>query len=474
MGGDTLHALDACALGERYDRQEVTPVDVIDALLARIERLNPVLNAFITVTAQTARAQARQAAHELRHGKRRGRLHGIPVAIKDVIHTRGVRTTIGSSFYRDFLPQDDAPVVERLKQEGAILIGKTHTHEFAFAPVMSDNAFFGRCRNPWDLQRIAGASSGGSGVAVAAGLATLAVGTDTTGSVRIPASLCGIVALKPTRGIVDCRGVFPVAASLDTVGPMTRSVRDAALALGAMTGAAPLRDFPDDLRGVRIGVLEEHFNPPLDADVRMLALAAIDALRARGATVENVSIPLTEQAPGISGVMLGWEVAQVHGQRLRERPEGFGPDTLERLRSSLQYTADDYARARRQQAELTDHVRRVMERYDVLVGPTMPIAAPAFGQEMERIGGDSVPLVSLFARFTRLHSLTGFPALTVPCGLCRDGRPAGLQISGRAHDEAMVLRVGAAYERATPSISAALGRPRGIAEVLPAETGTPC
>jgi aspartyl-tRNA(Asn)/glutamyl-tRNA(Gln) amidotransferase subunit A len=255
---------------------------------------------------------------------------------------------------------------------------------------------------------------------------------------------------------------------------MTRSVRDAALALGAMTGASPAAAFGSDLRGVRIGVLAEHLDPPLDAEVRMLALAAIDALRAQGATVETVSIPMTDQAPGISGVMLGWEVARVHAQRLRERPEGFGADTLARLRSSLQYTDDDYARARRQQADLTDHVRRVMERFDVLVGPTMPIAAPAFGQEMEAMGGDSHPLVSLFARFTRLHSLTGFPALTVPCGLCGDGRPAGFQISGRPLGDATVLRVGAAYERATPSTSAAHGRPRGIAEAVASQTGTPC
>jgi aspartyl-tRNA(Asn)/glutamyl-tRNA(Gln) amidotransferase subunit A len=474
MGADALCALDACALGERYARGEVSPVEVIDACLARIERLDPVLNAFITVTDEAARAEARQAERALQRGESNGRLHGIPVAIKDVIRTRGVRTTMGSSFYRDFVPQDDAAVVERLKREGAIVVGKTHTHEFAFAPVMSDNAFFGRCRNPWDLQRIAGASSGGSAVAVAAGLATLALGSDTSGSVRIPASLCGIVGLKPTRDRLDCSGVFPVAASLDTVGPMTRSARDAALAFSAMTGEPPHGPLAEDLRGVRIGVLTEHFSAPLDPEVRALALAAIDTLRAQGASVDSVSIPMAEQAPGIISVILGWEVVQVHQQRLRESPEGFGKETLDRLRSSLQFSADDYARARKQQAELTEHVRQVMQRYDVLAGPTMPVAAPAFAQEVEQIGAESYPLIPLFARFTRLHSLTGFPAISVPCGVAADARPVGLQLSGRPLDEGMVLRLAAAYERATPSLSAALRKPHGIIDAFPIASSAAC
>lgn len=475
MEADALCALDACALRERYDRGDVSPLDVVDALLERIERLNPALNAFITVTGDRARAEARQAERDLRNGKDRGRLHGIPVAIKDVIDTRGVRTTMGSGFYRDFVPPDDALVVKRLKEAGAIVIGKTHTHEFAFAPVMSDNAFFGRCRNPWDLDRIAGASSGGSGVAVAAWLATVALGTDTSGSVRIPASLCGIVGLKPTRGLLYCGGVFPVASSLDTVGPMTRSVRDAALVLDAITGAPAGTGTrtDNDLRGVRVGVLAQHFGEPLVPEVRARVLAAIDALRGQGAIVEEVSIPMVDQAPGIISVILGREVVSVHEQRLRERPDGFGKDTLERLLASRQFSATDYERARHGQAKLAEHVREVMQRYDVLAGPTMPIAAPSFGQEVEHIGEASHPLVPLFARFTRLYSLTGFPAVTVPCGLSGDGRPIGLQLGGRPHDEAMVLRVAAAYEGTRPASSPTVPAPPVI-PATPRESSATC
>jgi len=306
MDSEDLFTLDAWSLGKRYDQGEVSPIEVLEALLTRIERVDPLLHAFITVTAEAARAEAQGAAYDLQRGRRKGPLHGIPVGIKDVINTAGVRTTMGSAFYREFVPKHDAVVVERLKHAGAIIIGKTHTHEFAFAPVMSDNEFFGRCRNPWNPQCIAGASSGGSGVAVAAGMATVAIGTDTTGSVRIPACVCGVVGFKPTRALVDCTGVFPVAASLDTVGPMTRSVRDAGLMVAAMTDATPVALLDDDLRGVRVGVLAEHFAEPLNAEVRMLTMATIDGLRARGATVETVSIPMVDEAPGISGVILGW------------------------------------------------------------------------------------------------------------------------------------------------------------------------
>ena len=453
MDADDLCWMDACELEQRYQRRDVSPVEVVDALISRIERLNPGLNAFITITADSARTEARRAERDFHRGERLSRLHGIPVAIKDVISTRGIRTTMGSAIYRDFIPDDDAFVVRRLKEAGAIIIGKTHTHEFAFAPVMSDNPFWGRCRNPWDAGRIAGASSGGSGAAVAAGMAPLAIGTDTSGSVRIPASLCGVAGLKPTRGLIDCAGAFPVAASLDTVGPMARSARDTALALDVITGQTPRSEHDEGLRGVRVGVLVEHLEDPIAPEVRALTLAAIEVLRQRGASVDEVSIPMVREAFGMISVILGTEVLAVHEQHLREQPDAFGKDVLERLLSNRPLTRHQYAEAQRGQALLTARVHEAMHRYDVLVGPTMPIAAPAFGQETEVIGTAAHPLIGLFARFTRLHSLTGFPAISVPCGR-RHGLPAGLQISGRMHDDAMVLRVARAYQRAAPFLHA--------------------
>ena len=449
MNSDDLCWIDACDLQRHYRQRELSPIDVVDALIARIELVNPLINAFVTVTADEARADARRAEEDLRRGIECGPLHGIPVAIKDVISTGGIRTTMGSALYRNFVPDDDAFVVQRLKRAGAIIIGKTHTHEFAFAPVMSDNLLSGRCRNPWDLQRIAGASSGGSGAAVASGMVPVAIGTDTSGSVRIPASLCGVVGLKPTYGLIESTGVFPVAASLDTVGPISRSVRDTSLTLQAIAGRPGETLVDNDLRDIRIGVLAEHCEQPIDPEVLALTLAAIDILKEQGAHVEDVSIPTTREAPGIIGVILGREAFAVHERQLSENPSGFGAEVFERLLSNRHLTADDYMDAQRRQLALTTRVDDVMRKYDVLVGPTMPMSAPRFGQEKEVIGANSYPLTQLFALFTRLHSLTGFPAITVPCGFQHDGLPVGLQISGRLQNDATVLRVAQAYQRAT-------------------------
>jgi aspartyl-tRNA(Asn)/glutamyl-tRNA(Gln) amidotransferase subunit A len=430
-------------------------VRLVEAHLARIQALEPQLNCFITLTPELALQQARQAEQEIRAGAYRGPLHGIPLALKDLFETAGVRTTAGSSFFAENVPEHDAHVVERLRAAGAVLLGKTNLHEIALG-VTNENPHFGATCNPWDLRAIPGGSSGGSAAALAAGLCLGALGTDTGGSIRIPAALCGVVGLKPTRGRVSLRGVIPLSWNLDHAGPMARSVRDVALLLGVLAGYDPddpwsvdrpaedtLADMEAGVQGWRVALAaDEYFTDPavVDIQVRQAVLQAARVFETLGAIVEEVAFPGARQAAQANGLMTPADGAAFHRERLQANPEGFGADVLARLRTGAAYTATEYSLARQTQAVLHHQFCQFFNTYDLLLTPTVPIPAPLRGS------ADAVARARLLTRFTAPFNLTGLPALSVPCGLTKEGLPVGLQLVARPWAEAQLLRAGWAFE----------------------------
>jgi aspartyl-tRNA(Asn)/glutamyl-tRNA(Gln) amidotransferase subunit A len=439
----------------------VSPVELAVSLLARIERL-ATLNAFITVTADVALAQARDAEREIGRGEYRGPLHGIPVSLKDLFDTRGIRTTCGSRILSEHVPAGDAAVTERLRAAGAVLLGKTAMHEFAFG-VTTDNPHYGPTRNPWRPDRIPGGSSGGSGAAVAAGLGPASLGTDTGGSVRIPAALCGVVGLKPTYGRVSRHGVFPLSWTLDHVGPLTRRVEDAAIVLQAIAGpdrrdASTLgHDVPDfvaglrePLAGKRVGVLTDEYHKEMAGDVRAQFDAALDVLASLGLPAEPVPFPFPRAVQTSAFAVIRAEAASVHEEWMRERPGDYGPETLDLLRQGLFVTATQYLRAQKVRALLLREMEEILRPYAALVLPTTPAVAPAIKQKTIALEGRDVEVRGLLTQFTRLINLTGLPAISVPCGFGADGLPVGLQIVGRPLDEQTILAIAHAYEQATP------------------------
>lgn len=436
-------------------RGKISPVELTQAFLRRIEDLNRALNCFITLTTEAALQSARQAEAEIRGGDYRGTLHGIPLTLKDLYETRGVRTTAGSKFFADNVPSTDAVVVERLGIAGATLLGKLNMHEIALG-VTNNNPHFGACHNPWNLDCTPGGSSGGSAAALAAGLCLGSLGSDTGGSIRIPASLCGVVGLKPTYGRVSLRGVIPLSWSLDHAGPMARRVKDAAVLLQAIAGYDPLDpvsvdvQVPDYLaeidqgvRGWRIALANDGFLKRADPEVLEAVYAAAQVFTRLGAEVTPTGLPNGRDAALNNGLIVTSEAAAFHRQRLAERPEDFGADVRQRLQTGAAYTSTEYVLARRTQAELRRLYELFFNDYDVLLMPTTPIPAPSLD------GPDAVEQARTLTRFTAPLNLTGLPALSLPCGFSRDGLPIGLQIVARPWAEAALLRAGQAYETAT-------------------------
>lgn len=440
---------------------ELSSVALTDAALAQIDRWRA-LNAFITVTADLARAQAAEAAREIAAGRYRGPLHGVPVSLKDLIDTRGIRTTCGSRVLADHVPAHDATVTVRLREAGAVLLGKAALHEFAYG-ITNNNAYFGPTCNPWGLDRIPGGSSGGGGAAVAAGLGCASIGTDTGGSIRIPAALCGVVGLKPSYGRVSTYGVFPLSWSLDHPGPLSRTVEDAAIVLQAVAGPDPHdrttlgHTVPDfraavrgDVRGLRAGVFDDPYHRQMEHGVRIAFDAALDVLRGLGLRLETVTLPHMPETFAAQLAIIQAESASVHERWLREQPFNYGPETLERLRHGLFITAPQYLRAQKLRALAIEEYGELFRRLDALVLPSVPAVAPRIGQDTIDLGGEVLETRGVITRFSRLFNFVGAPALSVPCGFGADGLPVGLQIAGRPMDEETVIAIGAAYERATP------------------------
>lgn len=468
-GGPEFLWWSAADLVAAIRRRDLSPVEVVRAALDRIAALNPVLNAFVTVTVEAALAEARAAEAAALRGEWAGPLHGVPVAVKDVIATAGVRTTAGSRILAGHVPDQDATCVARLRAAGAIVVGKAATHEFAFGPT-TDSPFLGPTRNPWRLQHVPGGSSGGSGAAVAAGLVPLALGTDTGGSIRMPAAACGTFGLKPTYGRVSKAGVLPLSWSLDHVGPLCRSPEDAALALAALAGPDPLDPAalplpaPDlapavaqataGLAGLRLGVparwLEEG---PVDGDVLRLFHAAVATLRDLGAQVVEVDLPPAAVMTLVNRVITLAEASAFHAPWLASRAGDYAPDVRARLEVGQFLLARDYLTAQRLRTDLCRRVARAMQGVDALLTPTMPIPAPRIGQGLWDYGGAQEAVQEAMIRFTAPFSVTGQPAASVPCGLTPGGLPVGLQVVGRPLDEATVLRVAAAYRQAAGDLN---------------------
>lgn len=420
--------------------------DLAAACYRQIEKLNPTLNAFITVIPPQEEPLPDSGSVPL---------YGIPLAVKDLYDTKGVRTTAGSKFFADHIPQEDAFVVQKLRKAGAQIVGKTNTHEIALG-VTNNNPHFGACRNPWDITRTPGGSSGGSAVSVATGMALAALGTDTGGSIRIPAALCGVVGLKPTYGRVSLRGVLPLSWNLDHAGPITRKVEDAAILMQVMSGydeldPSSLKTLPGDYYShIKDGMKERKvafavgsYINEADAEVLEAVRKAARVLEGLGVIISEVNADFLREAALANAVMTQADGAAFHRKRMQERPDWFGADVRQRLETGAAFTSTDYALARRAQSEVRRRCEILFDEYDALLLPTTPIPAPVLE------GENAVERARQLTRFTAPFNLAGLPALSVPCGFTSEGLPIGLQIVSRAWNEAGVLRAGFAYQEAT-------------------------
>jgi Asp-tRNAAsn/Glu-tRNAGln amidotransferase A subunit and related amidases len=440
--------------GLQLRARRLSSAELLQQSLARIRELDGGLNAFITVMEDSARAEAASADRELASGGDRGQLHGIPVAVKDLFLTKGTRTTGGSKIFADHVPDHDGAVVEKLRAAGAVIVGKTGLHELAYG-VTSNNPHFGPVRNPHDRDRIPGGSSGGSGAAVASGMVFMAMGTDTGGSIRIPASYCGTVGLKPTFGLVSKAGCMPLGLSLDHMGPLTSTVQDAALVLNALAGydardassvARPPEDYvPRDrsLQGIRIGWPKNFFFDHIDSEIAAAVEKAGERARQAGAEIVPVQVPDMEALNVVARVILLSEASAVMGRHLHRRAD-FGPDVLALLDSGCLLPATDYVNAQRIRRRMQLEFARLFQDIDLLFTPTTPIPAPLIGAATAEVGGRQEDVRLASTRLVRGINALGLPALSIPCGNTAAGLPIGLQIVGRAFDEKLVLRAGEA------------------------------
>ena len=447
-------------LSKLVQSKEISPVEIIEAHLTRIDATEPVLNSFITLLADQARKTARQAEKDIQAGRYKGPLHGIPVALKDLYNTGGVRTTSGSRIFDTFIPAEDCTVAAKFHQAGAILLGKLNMHQFAYGPT-GENPDYGHMHNPWNPDMVTGGSSGGSGSAAAAGQCTITTGSDTGGSIRIPAALCGIVGLKPTYGLVSRYGLSALSWSLDHPGPMTRTVEDTAITMNVIAGHDPRDvasakvDIPDytsaltgDVKGLRIGIVKEYFEAPLDPQVRKAVMDAISLLESMGAEVKEVSYPMFNQSQAISSTVLMAEATAYHRDLLEKDGHQLYKPVRQRLEAGLFISAAEYLRAQQARSIFDQQGRRLLDEVDLLAGPTEPITAPEILASKVMAGEQEVGVVGALTQYTRPYNINGFPAISVPCGFSDDGMPIGLQLAGRPFDELTVLRAAHAYEQA--------------------------
>ncbi|MFI1373358.1 amidase [Streptomyces longwoodensis] len=439
--------------------RQLSPVELADSVLERIERVEPHLQAYVIVTIEHARRAAREAESDIAAGRYRGPLHGIPMALKDVIDVAGMATSASSRVRANHRAQADSTVAARLAAAGAVLVGKTHTHEFAYGLTTPQT------HNAWNTGRIAGGSSGGSAVAVAAGTATFALGTDTGGSIRVPAALNGVVGLKPTYGLVPRQGVTPLSWSLDHVGPVTRTVKDAALVLTALTGhdprdpaslSTPAVDYRPgagtDLTGLRAGVPRTYYFDHVDAEVEAATRRAIDQLQSLGARLVEVDIPMTRYIRATQWGLMVPEATAYHENTLRTVPELYQADVRVLLEAGELMPAGDYLRAQRARTLMRQEWARVLEEVDLIVAPTVPATAVKAGQETITWADGTVEGVSdAYVRLSSPANITGLPSLSVPVGHDAAGLPIGMQLLGRPLEESVLLRVGHAYEQTQPA-----------------------
>ncbi|MED3911947.1 Asp-tRNA(Asn)/Glu-tRNA(Gln) amidotransferase subunit GatA [Peribacillus simplex] len=443
------------AASSAIKNKKLSPVELTKLTLHRIQQHDPVLNAFITVMEEEAMEQAKQLEIESQKNHIRGPLHGIPIAVKDILQTKGVLTTGGSKIFQDWVPNEDATSIKKLKQAGAIIIGKTNLHEFAMGAT-TENPHYGSTKNPWDITRIPGGSSGGSAVATATGLAFGAVGSDTAGSIRLPAAFCGTVGFKPTYGLVSREGCLPFSWSLDHVGPMTRSVKDAAFMLEVMRGYDPndrstvkrdefkISDYSllNDLKGIKFGIYEPYMFSGIDQDIKEVIEQAFDQLEALGAEIVPIHLPGIEEALNALKCIAQSEVVSFHQPLLRRHGELYGNDLKYRFQFGREVSATSYINAHRIRNQFVKETIKQMKDIDALIGPTNI-------QRPFKIG-TMVPEQAISNMFTLgktpLANILGFPSLSVACGFTMDTLPIGLQLIGKPFSDKKILQIGDCYE----------------------------
>ncbi len=441
-----MHFRTIAQTSELIRRQEISPVELLRDCLNVIERLNPTLNAFITVTAESGLAEAQQAEKEVQSGLWRGPLHGIPIGLKDLIDTSGVRTTAASAVFKDRIPSEDAGVVKKLRAAGAVLVGKQNLHEFAYGG-SSVISHFGPVRNPVNPECIAGGSSGGSAAAVACGMCYGAIGTDTAGSIREPAALCGAVGLKPTYGLVSTQGVIPLSISLDHAGPITRTVEDAAILLDTLVESTYRESLETSVGDFVLGVPKKFFFEDLDGEVALAVEGAIDRLTPLVSTVREIELPVS-----VDRTLQAAESYAYHREMIASSPELYDPETLRRLLSGEEVTEEDYDNALYDLQKQRREIAQKFQEIDIFVTPTTPIPAPPISALLkDRALLRQTELILL--RNARPVNVWGLPAISVPCGFTSQGLPIGLQIVGAPGEEGKVLQVAHAYEKIRESSS---------------------
>jgi aspartyl-tRNA(Asn)/glutamyl-tRNA(Gln) amidotransferase subunit A len=458
MSNDMLY-WDLASLSKAIRKREVSPVEITRNLLDRIHSANKQLNAYITVSADEALAAASEAEREIVAGNIKGDLHGIPIALKDLIYTKDIKTTMGSEIYSNFIPDHDAAVVEKLKTAGAVILGKLNTHQFAYGTT-GDRSYFGAIRNPYDTSKIAGGSSSGSGAAVAASLCYAALGTDTGGSIRIPSSFCGIVGMKPTFGRVSKYGVFPLCWSLDHVGPMTRTVKDNAMMLNVLSGydqrdpyskKTETEDFTrfldQGIKGRVIGIPSSFYFENVSEEVKSNIEQAVETFRRLGAEIKIIDIPIMKEVTASFLMTLKSESYTFHKEELFNHEGRWDEEIRERLLTGSTVKADEYIRAQQIRIMAVREFNRVFNEVEILITPTVPILPFDINQREIELNGSKEHVSSVLNRLTGPTSLIGFPSLSIPCGFSQSGLPIGLQLIGKPLDEANIYQFAEAFER---------------------------
>jgi aspartyl-tRNA(Asn)/glutamyl-tRNA(Gln) amidotransferase subunit A len=454
-------SLSAAELAHLIKRREVSPVEVVKVHLARIDALEPTLNSFITLMADQAMEDAREAEQEIGAGRYRGPLHGIPLGLKDLFYVRGFRNTSGSKVFDRFVPDFDSTITSKLKEAGAILLGKLNLHQLAYGTT-GENPDYGPTRNPWNPERITGGSSGGSGSAAASGECPISLGTDTGGSIRIPSALCGLAGLKPTYGRLSRYGITVLSWSQDHPGPMARRVEDCALVMNAVAGYDPMDpssanvSVPDftqaltcDIRGLRVGVPKEIFEDPIDSEVEDSVRNAIDLLGKLGARVREISWPMYHSSKAFSSTLLMAEAAAYHSKLLEKHRLQIDFQVRLRLDAGFFISGVDYLQTQQARRLFCQQSSDLFKEVDLLAGPTVPVTACRIGTTEVTLGKTRMGVIPALTQYTRPFNLNGFPAITVPCGFSKEGLPIGLQLGGRPFDEKTVLCAAHAYEQAT-------------------------
>ena len=437
--------------------RKISPVELTEAVLRQVNDWNPRVNAFITVLEDAARRHARRAEQALRRSISASPLYGIPISLKDNIYTKGIRTTAGSKILFDFVPASDSTIASKLARSGAILLGKTNLHEFAYG-ITSENPHFGPVRNPWDTGRVAGGSSGGSAAAVATGMSLGSIGTDTAGSTRIPPAFCGVVGLKPTAGLIDLSGVVPLSVTCDTGGLIARSVADVCILLEALAGPYPKNFVRPDVkklrkkrpRRFRVGWPEQHFFKTVDEEVRRRIDEAVKCLCSLGGSVAGISLPHASDSLEAGTSIQMPEASYYHQSRgyFPQRADDYGVDVRDRLGLGLRVKASDYLRAFDTKALVESEFDKAFEDVDVIVAPACPIPAPLIGENEIEIAGEKHTVRALVTSVNRPLNVSGNPALSIPCGFTGKGLPVGLQLIGPRWGEASLLAIAQSYEEA--------------------------